>query len=232
MTRGASPPRRSATASIGVLAAAIVLALSASIAARASAQQSSGTDGWCIVCDAPAPAGALTTDYRGRRVTVCNETCKATFLGDPDEYFSRQAHRDARGALFDEHAPANQTPQDRSLVSGWMWFGLYVVAGLVCGAAAAYVAMSKGIAPLPWLFAGLALNVVGLALVVAKPRGDLSRLPQGVPAGMAKIATTYAPAKCPKCGAENHPSARSCIACGAVLTARVESEATRAGVKS
>jgi uncharacterized paraquat-inducible protein A len=109
-----------------------------------------------------------------------------------------------------------------------MWFGLWALAGVVCAAAASYVALSKGIAPLPWMVAALPFNVVPLLLVALKPAADLSRLPQGVPAGLAKIATTRAPVACAKCGAPHHPTATRCSDCGAPLAASGVSEVARA----
>jgi hypothetical protein len=48
-----------------------------------------------------------------------------------------------------------------------------------------------------------------------------------VPAGLAKIPATSAPARCPACGGDNHPSARRCSHCGSALTPSVSSEVER-----
>jgi ribosomal protein L37E len=203
-----------------VLALLIAPPLPAATAPVPAAQEAGADEGvspgWCIVCRAPAPPGAITELHKGRRVTVCNESCRAEWHARRDELF---AALQARGALFDETAMS-----ERSLVSGWMWLGTYVLAGLICGALSAYLAFGKGLSPLPWLLAGLLLNVVALVLLALRPRGDLSRLPEGVPAGLQKIPSTRTPLRCTRCGRDNHPSARCCSSCGAPIAPRVESE--------
>jgi ribosomal protein L37E len=173
----------------------------------------------CIVCDGPAGPDAIHESWKGRTVSICRACGKAAWDADRDALFAKLQ---ARGGLFDEQA------DDHSLVRGWMWFGLWALAGVVCAAAASYVALSKGIEPLPWLLAALAFNVVPLLLIVLKSGADLSALPQGVPAGLAKIATTLAPIDCPKCGAANHPTATRCLGCGSPLESHGESEVARA----
>ncbi len=201
----------------------LVVLLGAAAAQERPPAPPAANPGWCIVCEAPARPGAVTEIHKGRRVTVCDESCRATWHEHEDELF---ASMQARGALFDESAL-----NERSLLSGWMWFGSYVLVGLVCAAIAAYVALGKGLAPLPWLLAGLAFNVLALCALAAKPRGDLSRLPEGVPSGLRKIPATHSPTCCAKCGTANHPSAQACAGCGAALSARFESEARRIGPK-
>jgi hypothetical protein len=174
--------------------------------------------GWCLACDAPAALGATTEIFKGRRVTVCNDACRAHFRAHADELF---ASLQARGVLFDENATAER---EKPLMSGALWLGAYAVAGIVAAAITTSVALAKGLPALPWLLAGLFANVVGVALVLSRPRGDLSRLPQGVPEGLAKIASTHAPAACAKCGRANHPSAAACAGCGAALAPGVRSE--------
>lgn len=173
----------------------------------------------CIVCDGPSGPDAIHESWKGRSVAVCRACGEAAWLADRDALFAKLQ---ARGGLFDEQT------DDHPLVGGWMWFGLWALAGVVCAAATCYVALSKGLEPLPWLLAALAFNVIPLMLIVLKPAADLSRLPQGVPAGLAKIATTLAPSACPKCGAANHPAATICTNCGAPLEASASSEVARA----
>ena len=175
----------------------------------------------CIACDGSAGPDPIHATWHGRTVAVCSAGCEAAWEKNREELFQKV---EARGALFDETSQQS----DRSLVSGWMWFGFYVLAGLVCGAIAAYSALSKGLPGVPWLLAGLAFNVVAVALVALKPAGDLSKLPEGVPPGLAKIPSTAAPTPCPACGSESHPSARRCVRCGAELRSTGESESARA----
>jgi len=218
------PPRVLLRPSVAVLLLSILLGASGVASPvqekAASPAPSTGDARWCIVCEAEAAPGAITETWRGRRVTLCNEQCRAAFLERREELF---ASLQARGALFDEKATS-----ERALFSGWFWLGIWALAGLICGAVAVYVAIGKGLAPLPWLLGALAFNGIALILLAARPRGDLSRLPQGVPAGLRKIPTTHAPAACAKCGRENHPSARVCARCGAPMEARIESESARA----
>lgn len=129
----------------------------------------------------------------------------------------------ANAALFDEKA----MPAGRQMTFGWLWLGLYVLAGLICSALCGYVAVCRGLAPMPWFFAGLVGNVVGLALVMSVRRGDTAALPGGIPRGFAKVPTTRAPSACPACGVTNHPSARRCTGCGASLSPTVEAETGR-----
>lgn len=124
------------------------------------------------------------------------------------------------GALF-------QQPEDASspLKDAWLILGLYVILGLVAGATCGYLAVGRGLSPLPWFFAGLLLNVVALAvLVIARRPADLSHYPGGIPSGLKKVPTTRAPRRCPGCGANNHPAARSCTSCRGPLNPLVEAE--------
>jgi hypothetical protein len=116
---------------------------------------------------------------------------------------------------------------ERPMGRGWLWLGLYVTAGLVAGAACAYLAVGRALRPLPWFLAGLAGNVVALAILATRPAGDRRALPEGVPPGLVKVATTHAPAACPVCGATNHPAAAACSACGAALSPTVQAETAR-----
>ena len=53
------------------------------------------------------------------------------------------------------------------------------------------------------------------------------RFNEGVPEGLRKVPLTHSFAECPKCGYHNHPSAQSCLGCGAAMTPSFESEAAR-----
>jgi len=202
---------------------AVALFACAGVVARAQETKPAPAHDGCIVCDGPAGPDAIRETYKGRTVSVCRACGEAAWLDHRDALIAKLQ---ARGVLFDEQTSGQA--DSNALMSGWMWFGLWALAGVVCAAATSYVALSKGIAPLPWMLAALPFNVVPLLLVVMKPAADLSRLPQGMPAGLAKIATTLAPVACAKCGADHHPTATQCSRCGAPLAASGASESARA----
>lgn len=128
-----------------------------------------------------------------------------------------------QGALFQE-----ATEPSSPLKDAWLVLGLYVVAGLVAGALCGYLAVGRGLSPLPWFFAGLLLNVVALgAVLLTRGSADLSRFPGGIPAGLTKVPTTRAPQRCSRCSADNHPAARVCLSCGSRLEPLVEAETDR-----
>ena len=117
------------------------------------------------------------------------------------------------------------------MASGWLIFGLYVLAGLLAGALCAYLAVGRGLAPVPWFFAGLVLNMLGLAAILTRPRGIGSEggLPADiVPPGLRKVARTFSAIACPGCGSPQHPAAKKCSACGGPLNATATSDMSRA----
>ncbi len=156
--------------------------------------------------------------YQGRTFHVGAVFLK-DFAADPQRYFSNMQ---ARSALFDENAL-----RARPMATGWLWFGVYVLAGLIFAAVCGYVAVSRALSPIPWFFAGLVGNVAGLVVLLVTPRGDERQLPAGIPRGLRKVPLTRAPVRCASCGAMNHPAAQGCSDCGAGLEPAVESEARR-----
>ena len=68
---------------------------------------------------------AVEIRFQGRRFYVCAPAL-ADFRDDPDGYFARLQ---ARSALFNENAL-----RARPMAFGWLWFGMYVMAGLVFSA--------------------------------------------------------------------------------------------------
>lgn len=170
----------------------------------------------CLVCGFPIYGkNIVEIRYQGRTFYVAKPLLKR-FARDPDKYFHKLQ---ARSVLFDEGA-LKTTP----LAMGWLIAGLYVLAGLVFAAVCGYVAVHRALSPIPWFFAGLAGNVAGLVLVFLAPKGDASRLPAGIPAGLAKVPMTRSPAACRACGTPNHPSATVCSGCRGELTPTVDSE--------
>ena len=215
------------------IAVAMTVALaSAAVAADVEPAQTHGEAGWvvldqrpgdgeqCLVCRKRVyDEDVVEIRFKGRTFFV-GKPFMGDFEADPARYFARIQ---ARSALFDEAAFAANRP----MAYGWLWLGGYVLAGVVCSALCAYIAVCKGLTPLPWFFAGLLGNVAGLGLVMSVGGGDAAALPAGIPAGLAKVPTTYAPAACPSCGAANHPSAARCADCRELLTPRVSPEAGR-----
>jgi hypothetical protein len=208
-----------------LLAACVWLAISSG--RRANAQEPVAlAAGHCVACGHATDAVSTSRpiDHRGRRVAACSEPCAERFAADPDALFARF---ETRGAWFDEPAAARRpgggsAPPLTQLLSGWFWFGAWIVLGLIGAAWSAYLALSKGLAPLPWLLRGLAFNLLAV-LAVALKRPVAVAQP-----GLAKIATTAAPVDCRECGGPNHPAARRCVGCGAPIETGVESEARRA----
>jgi hypothetical protein len=115
-----------------------------------------------------------------------------------------------------------------ALASGWFLLGSYVLAGLVCGAVCAYVAVGRGLSPAPWFFAGLAFNLIALAMLIAGSR-RVAGVPPGVlPSGLRKVPLTLSPVACPSCGAAQHPASSACSACGGTLSPTAASDMSRA----
>ena len=191
--------------------------------ARAAAQDSrvEARDGdRCLACDAEIGDADFVLLHRGRRVPMHAGACEEHWNADTTGVFAKLQ---PRGALFQE--AASEAEHYGAAKSPWFWLGVYMLAGLVCAAASAYLAVNRAQAPLPWFFAGLVGNVAALAvLVFIIPRGDATLLPAGVPAGLAKVPTTRAPRPCNACGTELHPSAAICSGCGVTLTPLVASE--------
>lgn len=168
----------------------------------------------CLVCSQSIDdETAVAIRYKGRVFHV-KESMLEEFRSDPDAYF-RQL--EARSGLFDEQAVGRRPPW-----TGWLVFGVYVVAGLVCGALAVGLALRRSRRALPWFFAGLVGNV--LALIALLLAGPAAGGPRTLPAGLAKIPSTRAPLPCPHCGAENHPSASACTTCGGAIAPVVSAE--------
>jgi hypothetical protein len=170
---------------------------------------------------------------QGQRVPVHAEE-EREFLSNPRKYLMRL--KPMGGALLgaDSNQPgmANRAGNNQQKVSrAWIYGGLYVLLGLVFAALCAHRALHVGYSPGAWFGLGLVLNAFAYILLLTRPKREV-RAPAGVPSGLGKIAATHAPQRCPKCGAFNHPSAVQCLACGASLSPRVESEVRRIGLRS
>jgi len=173
----------------------------------------------CIVCRVAIDEGDIVeVRYKGRTFHVAAKMV-AEFEADPDRYFQTLQ---ARAALFDERAM--ETPP---MNTGWLLFGFYVLAGLICGAGCSYLALDRELPALSWFFAGLAANFLALgAILLRRPAaGAVTGLRAP---GLAKIPMTRPPDDCPGCGQTNHPSASSCSSCGQLLHPDIEPETARA----
>ncbi len=175
----------------------------------------------CLVCDQRVfGKDVVEVRYQGRTFFVAAGEMFELFIQDPEQYFRKLR---ARSALFDERGVGQS-----SMGWGWLGFGLYILLGLVIGAVCAYQAVRKGLAPVPWFFAGLVGNGAVLAVLLNAADADRARAPAGIPKGLRKVPLTYTPVPCEACGRENHPSAHTCSGCGASLEPSVEPETARA----
>ena len=193
----------------------LVLALLLAPAARAqeTLRTKTAEGEQCIVCGAVMTDGdVVELRYKGRVIHVAPQLLEE-LLDDPDQYFHKMQ---ARSALFDEESRGEPS-------NVWLYFGLYVLAGLVFAALCGYLAVSRGLAPLPWFAAGLVGNVAAFVVLMVTPRGDTSN----VPAGFKKVPVTASPLTCPRCGRLNHPSATTCAGCHADLSPAVTSDVAR-----
>ena len=176
----------------------------------------------CLVCNKPIGSEDMVYLIDGQRVPVHRVDCADSLRANPVRFLARMK---PRGALLDASSVSS------GVSISWLCAGLYVLAGLVFGALAAQRALRVGRGPLIWLVLGLVGNVAAYAVLLALPKRQVRAL-AGVPPGLGKIASTYSPQACPKCAAENHPSARECSACGAKLNPTMESEAARVGLRN
>ena len=170
----------------------------------------------CIVCGVPAPSDAMHLRYKGRSVAV-DQKHFPEWQANPERHFRQ---KQARAALFDEEAMPDQTGGQ-----GWLWLGIYALVGTLVGGVTAYLAVARGLAPVPWFFAGVFFNVVALILVLTR-KGSAEQFVEGIPGGLRKVPITRAPMICPVCQTQNHPSASQCIQCDSALTPTAPSEAS------
>jgi hypothetical protein len=172
----------------------------------------------CMLCDKPVSESDITYLVHGQRVPVHRIVCDGCLRENPRAVL---ASLQPRGAFL---GAEKETP---SLSGGWFVFGAYVLLGLFFGALCAHRALGTGRGAVMWFLIGFATSIVGFAVLRSLPSRAVSA-PAGIPAGLAKIAATRAPAVCPACGSELHPSATVCSACGAALRPNVASEVTLA----
>ena len=179
---------------------------------------------FCVVCNEQLHEGDVVYLVQGQRVAVhlgaCLDhgACIEHLIAEPSRWLSQLK---PGGAFLS--ARGDQV----ALSPFWFFAGLYILLGVVFAGACAHQAVQKALPPVPWFFVGLFLNAAGYLVLVTRPSGQVSQLPEGVPKGLRKVPHTHSFTECPKCGYHNHPSAQSCLGCGAAVTPSFESEATR-----
>ena len=165
----------------------------------------------CTVSGEPLGPGDVCLLVDGRRVPLKKEAVDI-FLNNQEKYFSKLQ---PKSALFTE-----SMGNSKKLSIKWFIFGIYILVGLFFAALTSHAAVGKGLKPIPWFFTGLFFNAFGYLAVLMKKSEDVNN----VPGGFTKVPLTSAPAVCPGCGYENHPTAKKCSGCGTGLTPQDRSE--------
>lgn len=174
----------------------------------------------CASCNTPIGEHDAVYQVHGQRVPVhLNGVCDANLRARPGAIVAQLR---PRGAFL---GAVSEAPQ---LSAAWFLVGLYVLTGLLFAAVCAHRALHAGQSPVRWFFAGLVFNAPGYLALLTRPKRPVAA-PAGIPRGLGKISSTYAPEVC-ACGAENHPAAKVCSGCGGTLAPRAESEAARVGL--
>jgi len=104
------------------------------------------------------------------------------------------------------------------MADAYFLVGLWVLAGLLFGGLCAQKAVTKGLRPVGWFFAGLFLLAPAYAVLVLCACGP----------GAQGREHTRAPLACEACGHLNHPAAEACSGCGAQLAPGTPSEVNHA----
>ena len=175
---------------------------------------------FCLVCDKPIGDEDVVYLVNGQRVALHTVRCYAVFQKEPAKFLVLLR---PRGAFLGTSGEG----QELSFV--WFLTGLYVLLGLVFAALCAQHALSAGRNPVTWFVLGMGLNAIGYLLLLTRPKLEV-HAPGGVPEGLVKVATTFAPLPCPNCGGMNHPAANQCAACRGKLQPVEVSEVGKAGL--
>ncbi len=175
----------------------------------------------CIFCNHAIDEHDAVFSVRGHRLPVHLREMEAR-VGEQLTRFV--ARLEPRSALF----RVSERTSARSAF--WLLAGSYVLLALIFAALSSQRALMKGYSPSRWLALGLLFHVFAYGVLLALP-GRRIQAPAGLPKGLKKIAATYQPVACPKCGEGNHPSATKCTGCGGTLVARIGSEVGRAGLR-
>lgn len=212
-----NPPKQ--TEAWACLAALLLSSATGSATMAPTGPEVGATVFTCIACNMPIGAAAVHLQHRGRQVHLHEGLCLDHWHDSADLLFAKLQ---ARGALFDESALLETASSN-----AWLYFGLYVVAGLVAGALCAYVAISRGRAGLPWFVAGLLGNVAAVVMILTRSPVATGTLPEKIPPGLRKVPLTHSPVPCPDCSHPNHPAAHRCAGCGVALQPTATAEVFR-----
>jgi hypothetical protein len=166
----------------------------------------------CHICNGKVGKGDAAYLASGQRVALhAADCCEGKFLKDS------QVHT----ASLRPNSIQAVAVAGVGLASRWMWFGIYVLAGLVFGGFTAHLAVRKGYSPAGWFLRGFVLLGGAYLYLCRKPARPGA---SSAPVGLAKVPLTSQPVACPACGEPNHPSASQCLACGGRMLPRVASE--------
>jgi hypothetical protein len=176
----------------------------------------------CMMCDQPIEKSDIVYLINGQRVPVHRGGCDTQFRANPQLTLAKLQP----GGAF-----LGTGPQGRTLSRLWFLVGLYILIALLFAALCAQRALHRGRSPAAWFAWGLIFSVAGYLVLLALPKRPVSAL-AGVPSGLHKVAATYAPQACLKCGTLNHPSASRCAGCGAPLTPIITSEVSRVSARA
>lgn len=165
----------------------------------------------CLLCGNTHTSSDHAVLYKGRVIPLCSPACKEHFkeLERTGGLDPLTAGIEPRAALFQ----ADSAPHRLSRNGIPFWIGCYVLLGVVFGGGAAFIAVHKGLSAGTSFALGFALNVIGLAIVFARPSRDTVFHAKG----LRKVPTTRASLRCPACSKANHPSASECVHCGGTL---------------
>ncbi len=174
----------------------------------------------CSICGVLLTEQDVALLVRGRRVPL-NRAMVDSFLANQEKYF---AAKQPRGALFSEEMTEQAGVSLGGISAGWFWFGLYILVALIFSGLSGYAAVSKGLPPIRYFFAGFVFSVFGYLYVLTRPA--LAKKGE-IPEGLVKVPVTAAPVACPNCGYGNHPSAKVCAGCRGTLQPAMQSEVAR-----
>jgi hypothetical protein len=163
----------------------------------------------CIVCNGRVSQYDRAYVIGGQRVAVMRDM-ESQLFSNPRKYAGRLQ---PRGLMTSSEKPAAGS-------NALLYGGVYVLAGLVCGALCAHMAMAKGLSAWRWFGLGFLFSLLACAWLGAhRPTGT-----QASGSGLEKIRATREPVRCPHCTGTNHPAAAKCSHCGAALEPSAPSE--------